>query len=182
MELASRDRNMIAATFTHFLLKNIGGSETFADKQDFFYRQVRLYHLKHEHSSKTLTIHRDRLLESSMKATKYFSVSDWCKRFDIKFNGENGKVFFCLIIAADCFGVFFIGLDWGGIRREWFNVVCAALFDAQNGLFTPFSDNQQALVHPNPKRPPHLKLKHYEFAGKIVGKCLYESALGGSFR
>ena len=27
-----------------------------------------------------------------------------------------------------------------------------------------------------------MKLKHYEFAGRIVGKCLYESALGGSYR
>lgn len=27
-----------------------------------------------------------------------------------------------------------------------------------------------------------MKLKYFEFAGKIVGKCLYESALGGSYR
>ena len=33
-------------------------------------------------------------------------------------------------------------------------------------------------VHPNSKRPAHFKLKHYEFAGRIVGKCLYESAVG----
>lgn len=31
-------------------------------------------------------------------------------------------------------------------------------------------------VHPNPNRPDHLKVKYYEFAGRIVGKCLYESA------
>ena len=37
-------------------------------------------------------------------------------------------------------------------------------------------------VHPNPSRDPHLKLKYYEFAGKVVGKCLYESALGGTYR
>ena len=78
--------------------------------------------------------------------------------------------------------VCFAGLDWGGVRREWFELTCAQLFDARNSLFTSFSDNQQALVHPNPQRPPHLKLKHYEFAGKLVGKCLYESALGGSYR
>lgn len=40
IELASKDRDIIAATFTHFLLKNIGGSETFKDKQDFFYHEV----------------------------------------------------------------------------------------------------------------------------------------------
>lgn len=74
------------------------------------------------------------------------------------------------------------GVDWGGVRREWFELICATLFDSGNGLFASFGESQQALVHPNPKRPAHLKLKHYEFAGRIVGKCLYESALGGSYR
>ena len=37
-------------------------------------------------------------------------------------------------------------------------------------------------VHPNPSRKSYLKLKYYEFAGKIIGKCLYESSLGGSYR
>lgn len=27
-----------------------------------------------------------------------------------------------------------------------------------------------------------FQLKHFELAGKLVGKCLYESALGGSHR
>ena len=35
-------------------------------------------------------------------------------------------------------------------------------------------------VHPNHKRPAHLKVKHFEFAGKVVGKCLYESAVGNT--
>ncbi|XP_049833521.1 apoptosis-resistant E3 ubiquitin protein ligase 1 isoform X2 [Schistocerca gregaria] len=163
VELAAKDRNVIAATFTHFLLKNIGGSETFKDKQDFFYHEVRKYHQKHYHEKLPMKICREKLLESSMKATKNFSVSDWCRNFEITFQGEQG-------------------LDWGGVRREWFELVCAALFDARNGLFMSFSDGQQALVHPNVQRPPHLKLKHFEFAGRIVGKCLYESSLGGSYR
>lgn len=74
------------------------------------------------------------------------------------------------------------GIDWGGLRREWFELICGALFDPKGGLFCTFHDKRQALVHPNPSRPTHLKLKYYEFAGKIVGKCLYESALGGSYR
>lgn len=37
-------------------------------------------------------------------------------------------------------------------------------------------------VHPNAERPGHLRLKMYEFAGRIVGKCLYESALGGAYK
>lgn len=163
VELMSKDRNVIAATFTHFLLKNIGGSETFKDKQEFFYHEVRRFHHKHYHEKLAMRVNRDKLLESSLKATKGFSVSDWCRNFEITFQGEQG-------------------VDWGGLRREWFQLVCAALFDPKNQLFKGFSDNHQALVHPNVKRPPHLKLKHYEFAGRVVGKCLYESALGGGYR
>jgi hypothetical protein len=71
-----------------------------------------------------------------------------------------------------------LGLDWGGLRREWIELLCVAIFDRRHsGLFTSFSEDGQALVHPNPKMPASCKLKHYEFAGKLVGKCLYESSL-----
>lgn len=164
IELASNDRNVIAATFTHFLLKNIGGSESFQDKQDFFYHEVRKFHANYYHEKLSLKVHRDRILESSMKATKGFSVSDWCGNFEVTFHGEQG-------------------VDWGGLRREWFELICSALFDARGGLFRTFHDKHQALVHPNAFRSGSLtKLKYFEFAGRIVGKSLYESALGGSYR
>ncbi|XP_031829321.1 apoptosis-resistant E3 ubiquitin protein ligase 1 isoform X3 [Nomia melanderi] len=163
VELISLYRDIIAATFTLFLLKNIGGSETFADKQLFFCHEVRKYHLKHYHEKLSMKVQRDKLLESSMKVTKGFSVTDWCRNFEITFQGEQG-------------------VDLGGVRREWFELICAALFDSGNGLFACFGESPQGLVHPNNKRAPHLKLKHYEFAGRIVGKCLFESALGGSYR
>ncbi|KOB76008.1 putative ubiquitin-protein ligase [Operophtera brumata] len=108
---------------------------------------------------------RDDLVASSLKATRHFSVADWCKNFDVTFQGEQG-------------------VDWGGVRREWFSLLCAQLFDAKNGLFVSFNECAAGLVHPNPQaqRPPHLKLKHFELAGKLFGKCLYDSALGGSYR
>lgn len=161
--MASKDRNIIAATFTHFLLKNIGGSETFKDKQDFFYHEVRKHHANFYHEKLSLKVNREKILESSMKATKGFSVSDWCGNFEVTFQNEQG-------------------IDWGGLRREWFELVCSSLFDARGGLFVGFHEKRQALVHPNCDRPAPLKLKHFEFAGKIVAKCLYESALGGSYR
>lgn len=64
---------MIAATFTHFLIKNIGGSETFKDKQDFFYHEVRKFHSNYYHEKLALKVQREKILESSMKATKNFS-------------------------------------------------------------------------------------------------------------
>lgn len=144
-------------------LGSTGGSETFKDKLDFFYYEVRKLHKKHFHDKLQLKVSRDKILESSMRATKNLSTSEWCKNFEITFLGEQG-------------------LDWGGLQREWFHVVCSALFDSENQLFHRFKNDKQGLVHPNPRRPSHLKLKHYEYAGRIVGKCLYESSLGTGYR
>lgn len=74
VELISRCRNVIAATFTQFLLKNIGGSETFKDKQDFFYHEVRKHHQKHYHEKLSMKVQRDKLLESvSDESTLFIS-------------------------------------------------------------------------------------------------------------
>uniref|UniRef100_A0A6I8NVI9 HECT-type E3 ubiquitin transferase n=1 Tax=Ornithorhynchus anatinus TaxID=9258 RepID=A0A6I8NVI9_ORNAN len=163
VELSCKERNILAATFIRSLHKNIGGSETFQDKVNFFQRELRQVHVKRPHSKVTLKVSRYSLLDSSLKATRNFSISDWSKNFEVIFQDEEA-------------------LDWGGPRREWFELICKALFDTTNQLFTRFSDNNQALVHPNPNRPSHLRLKVYEFAGRLVGKCLYESSLGGAYK
>ncbi|XP_016362756.1 apoptosis-resistant E3 ubiquitin protein ligase 1-like isoform X3 [Sinocyclocheilus anshuiensis] len=163
VELSCKDRNIMAATFIRFLHKNIGGSETFQDKVNFFQRELRHIHSKRPRTKTCLKVSRHSLLESSLKATRNFSVSDWSKNFEVVFQDEEA-------------------LDWGGPRREWFELICKALFDTNNQLFTRFSDNNQGLVHPNADRPPHQRVKMYEFAGRVVGKCLYESALGGAYK
>ncbi|XP_035826963.1 apoptosis-resistant E3 ubiquitin protein ligase 1 isoform X2 [Aplysia californica] len=160
VELSARERNTIIATFSCFLLKSIGGSETFNDKRNFFYQEIRATHHRRSHSSLVVKVDRSSLLYSSYRATKHLNLCDWCKRFEIVFVGEQG-------------------LDWGGVSREWFEVLAKELFDPNcSQLFARLTDNPQGLVHPNPKRPPDKKIKHYEFAGKIVGKCLYESSVG----
>ncbi|KAG5265938.1 hypothetical protein AALO_G00248040 [Alosa alosa] len=163
VELSCKDRNIMAATFIRFLHKNIGGSETFQDKVSFFQRELRHMHSKRPRTKTCLKIVRQTILDSSLKATRNFSVSDWSKNFEVVFQDEEA-------------------LDWGGPRREWFELICKSLFDTNNQLFTRFSDTNQGLVHPNADRPTHLRLKVYEFAGRVVGKCLYESALGGAYK
>ena len=74
-------------------------------------------------------------------------------------------------------------MDYGGVRREWFDLMSVQLFGGENGrLFHKFKDTAQGLVHPNPHRASDVKLKEYEFCGKFIGKALYESALGGTYR
>ncbi|XP_053612739.1 apoptosis-resistant E3 ubiquitin protein ligase 1 isoform X2 [Plodia interpunctella] len=162
LQLASPERDLIAATFAQLLIANCGGEDTFKNKQEFFYSSLRRSHARHAHERAPLRVSRAQLLRSSLKATKHFTVADWCKNFDVTFQGEQG-------------------VDWGGPRREWFSLVCGELFSSQFGLFVSFH-SPTGLVHPNPHRDPSLKLKYFEMAGKLVGKCLYESALGGAYR
>ncbi|KAM8921191.1 apoptosis-resistant E3 ubiquitin protein ligase 1 [Pelodytes ibericus] len=163
IEISCKDRNIMAATFTRFLHLNIGGSETFQDKVIFFQKELRLLHCRKTRCKITLRVSRHSLLESSLRATRNFSASDWSKNFEVIFQDEEA-------------------LDWGGPRREWFELICKCLFDTNNQLFTRFCDTNQGLVHPNPSRPPGVRLKLYEFAGRIVGKCLFESSLGGGYQ
>lgn len=50
------------------------------------------------------------------------------------------------LICSVCVWLCLLALDWGGPRREWFELICKALFDTNNQLFTRFSDNNQGLV------------------------------------
>lgn len=61
------------------------------------------------------------------------------------------------------------GVDWGGVRREWFSQLCAQLFDRKFGLFVSCQDSPAGLVHPNPDRPPHLKvIAHLDFISRTA--------------
>ncbi|PNJ27744.1 AREL1 isoform 16, partial [Pongo abelii] len=64
VELSCKERNILAATFIRSLHKNIGGSETFQDKVNFFQRELRQVHMKRPHSKVTLKVSRHALLES----------------------------------------------------------------------------------------------------------------------
>uniref|UniRef100_UPI00358E8D0A apoptosis-resistant E3 ubiquitin protein ligase 1 isoform X2 n=1 Tax=Myxine glutinosa TaxID=7769 RepID=UPI00358E8D0A len=163
IEIACQERNVLAATYMRFLLRSIGGSETFQDKVNFFHQEVRRLHGKYLRRKVVLDVDRLSLLESSMSITSSFSANDWLKNFEIRFKNEEA-------------------MDFGGPRREWFEKICKALFDPANNLFVSLQDTNQALVHPNPHHPTNLQLKMFEFAGRIVGKCLYETAMGATCR
>ena len=49
---------------------------------------------------------------------------------------------------------------------------------AQANTHTHTYTHTHTQVHPDPDRPDHIGLKYYEFAGRLVGKCLYECACG----
>ena len=64
-----------------------------------------------------------------MNRTSRFDISDWCHSFEVSFESEEA-------------------LDWGGVRRELFEILNTVIFTpSEDGLFTTFDiENKQALV------------------------------------
>jgi hypothetical protein len=89
--LSSPYREIFAATFYKFLLKNIGGSEKFNDKKKFFYNEVKKLRSHLARSECNISVSRFNLLDDAMSATRNLSSSDWYKKFSIDFQGEEGN-------------------------------------------------------------------------------------------
>jgi len=96
----------------------------------------------------------------TLEETKFFRQSDWRRPFIVSYSGEKST---------------WIADSW----IFWAESVLTKLFENNSfGLF--YSLGSSKLIHPNPKRNPRWTIDHYELAGKIVGKYLFEVAQGGS--
>ncbi|KUJ22087.1 uncharacterized protein LY89DRAFT_638276 [Mollisia scopiformis] len=102
------------------------------------------------------------------------------------------------ITFVDQFDTVEAGIDGGGVTKEFLTSVTNEAFRAEDGP-NLFITNDQNLLYPNPaalderqellkqaglresstewRENIHELLRHYEFLGRIVGKCLYEGIL-----
>lgn len=91
------------------------------------------------------------------------------------------------------------GIDGGGVTKEFLTSVTKEAFSTNNELSNLFTVNSQNLLYPNPEAIDLRKelllesglsesdlecrdnledlLRHYEFLGRVIGKCLYEDIL-----
>ena len=84
-----------------------------------------------------------------MKETKRFSTSDWCNSFDVTFKGEEGMgavTHTHTHAHTHTHKHTHTGIDWGGLTRELFQLLCNQCFNCSNGMFHRFKDDPQALV------------------------------------
>ncbi|CAL3966422.1 hypothetical protein PZA11_003082 [Diplocarpon coronariae] len=103
------------------------------------------------------------------------------------------------ITFVDQFDTIEAGIDGGGVTKEFLTSITNEAFLSEKTLPRLFIVNDQNLLYPNPatldERKHILKaagisesstdwkegindlLKHYEFLGRVVGKCLYEGIL-----
>ena len=102
-------------------------------------------HVRH-YSRISLQVDRHNPISSSYKATRWFKEPDWAKTFNISFEGE-------------------YGYDYGGLSREWFEILTRKMFHPDQGLFVCVEEDAEA-VYPNPYPGPDVKMKWYKFAGE----------------
>ncbi|KAL3673557.1 hypothetical protein V7S43_001262 [Phytophthora oleae] len=133
---------------------------TFSEKAQWFYQ----YSLKLCSSLMvgyhTIRIHRDKVLKQSM--TLFMSAPNGTlhRRLRVDFMDE-------------------VGVDGGGILREWLHLVCSQLFAETPGLFTLTSSSahQGYWISRTATGKCSKQLEMYVFFGKILGKALLEGLL-----
>lgn len=98
---------------------------------------------------------RDRVLHDTLRALDGTSASDMRRPLSIKFRGEEG-------------------VDAGGVRREWFELLAREMFNPDLALFKPSGEGGTAF-QPSPDshvQEDHLKL--FWLVGRVVGKALLD--------
>lgn len=65
-------------------------------------------------------------------------------------------------------------IDEGGVRREFLTLLAREIFNPKSewNLFGPICDDSPA-IHPRPSKD----LANFEFAGRVLAKCLYDTIL-----
>ncbi|KAL3774838.1 hypothetical protein ACHAW5_007959 [Stephanodiscus triporus] len=107
-----------------------------------------------------LIVRRWALLRDSMEAVMSLGRDDLRKYWRFEFMGE-------------------IGIDAGGLAREWFQLVSEEIFNPDMGLWLPSASNQMAMrINPASEIScPEDHLIYFRFWGRVMGKALFDGHL-----
>ena len=108
-----------------------------------------------------INVRRPYLLQDSMAAVMSLSREDLRNIWRFEFMGE-------------------MGIDAGGLAREWFHVVTEQIFDPDNGLWMSSNGAQQMYMMINPSSEiscPEDHLIFFRFMGRVMGKALFDRQL-----
>jgi len=138
-------------------------SRDYKRKYDFF--RSRLRKPEHVPNKYEIRIRRNMILEDSYRAI-FLTVSniDLLKtKLWIVFDGE-------------------VGLDYGGVSREWFYLVSKEIFNPYYGLFEySATDNYTLQINPNSGLCNDDHLSYFKFIGRVAGMAVYHGKLLDAF-
>ena len=139
----------------------------FEDKARWFRGQIEKLRIPWEKGKVELQVSRDSLLRSTFEEFERLKPDDFRKTFRVKFRGEDA-------------------LDAGGVWREMLELVSKQLFAVDFGLFVfqnglPGQDTAGAQFYSiNPSSGLVAGEEHldwFRFAGRLLGKALFEGTL-----
>ncbi|CAN0271703.1 unnamed protein product, partial [Ectocarpus sp. 8 AP-2014] len=93
-------------------------------------------------------VNRKNLLEDSFAQVSAMNAGELRRWLRVQFVGEPG-------------------VDAGGLEREWFMLVCSALFDPSTGLFTPQPGNGAFAINPSSGVANEMHLEYFRFTGRV---------------
>ena len=138
----------------------------------------------HDMSKHKATVRRESIFDDAFE--QFYALNEGLKEpIQIKF--------------VDKFGTEEEGIDGGGVTKEFLTSVTSEAFSSNSDNLDLFIENDQHLLFPNPSAIDERRdlltqaglresdpewtesirdlLRRYEFLGRIIGKCMYESIL-----
>ncbi len=101
--------------------------KSFDEKTEWFHETCKRVRISWDDGHMQMNIRRQFLLEDSVDAVMSLSRKDLRKIWRFEFIGE-------------------MGIDAGGLTREWFELVCKKIFDPDMGLWTSSATNQMSMT------------------------------------
>ncbi|KAF4668196.1 putative E3 ubiquitin-protein ligase herc3 [Perkinsus olseni] len=100
-------------------------------------------------------VRRDHIVEDALRVVA--EADDQQLKFPmmVKFEGEDG-------------------VDEGGVQREFFDILCKQLFNAQYGMFEYLPDSRVTWINPNSVESP----ENFQHVGTLIGLLVYNNLPG----
>ena len=164
--LSTPERTLVQASFYLLLQARMAGvGGTFEARRGVLQRFLQRK-APSPSGAQVLRVRRSRLVTDAFEKAAGISDSGWRQEWQIRFDGEQG-------------------VDWGGLQREFFTVLGRELFNAKThygggALFKKMGSESNVLLHPSGEAGADKQIKYFNFAGRIMAKCLYDSVVKGS--
>lgn len=131
----------------------------FKDKAKWFFDTCAQLCVEWNEGHMRMNVRRQFLLGDSVDAVMSLSRKDLRKVWRFEFIGE-------------------MGIDAGGLAREWFQLVTEEIFDPDMGLWQSSAVNQMCMeVNPASEYCCEDHLVYYRFLGRVMGKALFDRQL-----
>eukprot|EP00934_Nitzschia_sp_Nitz4_P003544 Nitzschia sp. Nitz4//scaffold330_size19141//9624//12045//NITZ4_008746-RA/size19141-snap-gene-0.27-mRNA-1//-1//CDS//3329548160//3534//frame0 len=133
--------------------------KAFDDKAQWFQDTCAQLSVEWNEGHMRMNVRRQYLLGDSVDALMSLSRKDLRKLWRFEFIGE-------------------MGIDAGGLAREWYELVCKEIFDPDMGLWMSSATNQmQMTINPASEFCCEDHLIYYRFLGRVMGKAMFDRQL-----